>query len=66
MILAKEIEANGMSREITLFIGTSLDGFIATENGDLRWLKEAEGEGEGDTVAFTKKKWEQEGSKFGK
>ncbi|WP_369595949.1 hypothetical protein [Lysinibacillus pakistanensis] len=53
-----------MSREITLFIGTSLDGFIAKENGDLRWLKETEGEG--DTVAFTKKKWEQEGSKFGK
>lgn len=63
MILAKEIEANGMSKEITLFIGTSLDGFIATENGDLKWLEEAEGEG--DTVAFMKKKWEQEGSKFG-
>ncbi len=29
-----------MSREITLFIGTSLDGFIAKENGDLRWLYE--------------------------
>jgi len=35
-----------MSREIILFIGTSLDGFIAKENDDLRWLEEAEGEGD--------------------
>ncbi|AVK84913.1 hypothetical protein C3943_15815 [Lysinibacillus sp. B2A1] len=35
-----------MSREIILFIGTSLDGFISKENDDLRWLEEAEGEGD--------------------
>ncbi|TQR28434.1 dihydrofolate reductase [Lysinibacillus sphaericus] len=35
-----------MSREIILFIATSLDGFIAKENDDLQWLEETEGEGD--------------------
>lgn len=35
-----------MSREIILFIATSLDGFIAKENDDLQWLEEAEVEGD--------------------
>ncbi|MBG9456164.1 hypothetical protein ABE61_19480 [Lysinibacillus sphaericus] len=35
-----------MSREIILYIATSLDGYIAKENDDLQWLEEAEGEGD--------------------
>ncbi|MFJ7698993.1 dihydrofolate reductase family protein [Lysinibacillus fusiformis] len=35
-----------MSREIVVFIGISLDGFIAKENDDLQWLEETEGEGD--------------------
>ncbi|MFJ3390551.1 dihydrofolate reductase family protein [Lysinibacillus sp. NPDC086135] len=35
-----------MSREIILFIATSMDGFIAKENDDLQWLEETEGEGD--------------------
>ncbi|MEY9972948.1 dihydrofolate reductase [Lysinibacillus sp. RC46] len=35
-----------MSREIILYIATSLDGFIAKENDDLQWLEETEGEGD--------------------
>ncbi|QDQ02933.1 dihydrofolate reductase [Lysinibacillus fusiformis] len=37
-----------MTREVILFIATSLDGFIAKEDDDLQWLFDAEGEGEGD------------------
>lgn len=35
-----------MSREVILYIATSLDGYIAKENDDLQWLEEAEGEGD--------------------
>ncbi|GAB0167679.1 dihydrofolate reductase family protein [Lysinibacillus sp. CTST325] len=35
-----------MSRDIILYIATSLDGFIAKENDDLQWLEETEGEGD--------------------
>lgn len=35
-----------MSRDIILFIATSLDGFIAKEDDDLQWLFETEGEGD--------------------
>lgn len=38
--------ADMMSREIVVFIGISLDGFIAKENDDLQWLEETEGEGD--------------------
>lgn len=38
--------ADIMSREIVVFIGISLDGFIAKENDDLQWLEETEGEGD--------------------
>lgn len=37
-----------MSRKLVLYIATSLDGFIARENGSLDWLFEAEAVGEGD------------------
>jgi dihydrofolate reductase len=37
-----------MSRKVVLFIATSLDGFIAREDGSLDWLFEAEAVGEGD------------------
>ncbi|MGE7623869.1 dihydrofolate reductase family protein [Viridibacillus sp. NPDC096237] len=35
-----------MSREVILYIGVSLDGFIAKEDDDLQWLYEVEGEGD--------------------
>lgn len=35
-----------MSREVVLFIATSLDGFIAKEDDDLQWLIETAGEGD--------------------
>lgn len=35
-----------MSREVLLYIGVSLDGFIAKEDDDLKWLEETEGEGD--------------------
>ena len=35
-----------MSREVILFIATSLDGYIAKEDDDLKWLEETEGEGD--------------------
>ncbi|MGE8204750.1 dihydrofolate reductase family protein [Heyndrickxia sp. NPDC080065] len=35
-----------MPREVVLFIGTSLDGFIAKEDDNLQWLEETEGEGD--------------------
>lgn len=36
-----------MSREVVLYIATSLDGFIAKEDDDLQWLEETESEGDG-------------------
>ncbi|WP_042347118.1 dihydrofolate reductase family protein [Bacillus massiliigorillae] len=35
-----------MTREVILYIATSLDGFIATEDDNLQWLDETEGEGD--------------------
>jgi dihydrofolate reductase len=35
-----------MTREIILFIATSLDGFIAKENDDLQWLMETDAGGD--------------------
>lgn len=35
-------------RKVVLYIATSIDGFIARENGSLDWLFEAEAVGEGD------------------
>lgn len=35
-----------MSREIVLYIASSLDGFIAKEDDDLQWLHDTEGEGD--------------------
>lgn len=37
-----------MGRKLVLYIATSLDGFIARENGSLDWLFDAEAVGEGD------------------
>ena len=39
-------------RKIILFIATSLDGFIATEDGDLGWLFAVEGEDDNGFGAF--------------
>jgi len=36
-------------RKIVLYIATSVDGFIAKENGDINWLHEVESQGEGDS-----------------
>ncbi|TCJ02081.1 dihydrofolate reductase family protein [Cytobacillus praedii] len=56
-----------MSREIVLYIATSLDGFIAKENDDLQWLDDTEGEGDAgytdmyqsiDTVIMGKKTYD--------
>lgn len=41
-----------MSREVILYIGASLDGFIAKENDDLQWLEEVEGEGDNGYAAM--------------
>lgn len=35
-----------MTREVILFIATSLDGFIAKEDDNLQWLYDVEGEGD--------------------
>lgn len=35
-----------MTRNIILYIATSLDGFIATKTHDLQWLTETQGEGD--------------------
>lgn len=42
----KRTGVDEMSREIVVFIGLSVDGFIAKENDDLQWLEETEGEGD--------------------
>lgn len=34
--------------KVSVFVGTSLDGFIARENGDLNWLQGPVVEGGGD------------------
>lgn len=41
-----------MSREFILYIGASLDGFIAKEDDDLQWLEEVEGEGDNGYAEF--------------
>ena len=41
-----------MSREIILYIATSLDGFIAKEDDDLQWLTETVGEGDNGYTEF--------------
>jgi len=38
--------------EISVYIATSLDGFIARENGDLDWLMSAGGGGEGEDYGY--------------
>ncbi|WP_088835323.1 dihydrofolate reductase family protein [Paenibacillus tyrfis] len=41
-----------MKRPVVLYIATSLDGYIARENGDIHWLYEAESEGDGGYGEF--------------
>lgn len=38
--------------KISVYIATSLDGFIARENGDLDWLPGSEGMDDGDDLGF--------------
>lgn len=38
--------------KVSVYIATSLDGFIARENGDLDWLPEPEIEGDGEDYGF--------------
>lgn len=40
------------NRKIVLFIGTSLDGYIATEDESLEWLDAVEGEGDNGYSEF--------------
>ncbi|WP_391205506.1 dihydrofolate reductase family protein [Psychrobacillus sp. L4] len=41
-----------MTREVILYVGVSLDGFIAKEDDDLQWLEEVEGEGDNGYTAM--------------
>ncbi|QFG00784.1 dihydrofolate reductase [Psychrobacillus glaciei] len=41
-----------MTREVILYIGVSLDGFIAKKDDDLQWLEEVEGEGDNGYTAM--------------
>lgn len=41
-------------RKIVLFIATSLDGYIARENGDINWLNDVQGEGDNGFTEFYK------------
>ncbi|WP_088835309.1 dihydrofolate reductase family protein [Paenibacillus tyrfis] len=41
-----------MKRPVVLYIATSLDGYIARENGEIEWLYEAEGEGDSGYSEF--------------
>jgi dihydrofolate reductase len=57
MILSKrdKLKIKGdkiMAREVILYIGVSLDGFIAKEDDDLQWLEEVEGEGDNGYAAM--------------
>lgn len=41
-------------RKVILFNATSLDGYIAKENGDINWLNNVEGEGDAGFAEFYK------------
>ncbi|MHB1405002.1 MAG: dihydrofolate reductase family protein [Desulfitobacteriaceae bacterium] len=41
-------------RKVILFIATSLDGYIATESGDINWLNSVQGEGDNGLAEFYK------------
>jgi len=41
-------------RKIVLFIAISLDGYIATKNGDINWLNNVQGEGDNGFSEFYK------------
>ncbi|WLR51015.1 dihydrofolate reductase family protein [Bacillus tianshenii] len=41
-----------MTRQVVLFIATSLDGYIARPNGDISWLEAVQGEGDNGFAAF--------------
>ncbi|SCY54499.1 dihydrofolate reductase family protein [Alkaliphilus peptidifermentans] len=43
-----------MDRKVVLYIATSLDGYIATENDSLEWLFKTDGEGDNGYSEFTK------------
>ena len=43
-----------VKRKIILFIATSLDGYIAMENGDINWLNTVKGEGDNGFTEFYK------------
>ncbi len=43
-----------VQRKVILFIATSLDGYIAKENGDINWLNNVQGEGGNGFAEFYK------------